>query len=436
MNGLAGHVPVRAVRSLGGVAPGRHRLAPARRGLALLAKRRLVQEANFGDLYQDLYDKVVTDSSSLPKVEALVLVESVKNVDQALKTLSLIARNMENKKDAGTDAWHIRKKYLTRIMEKALGFKGAGSVYGEILGDLNKFQIPTYYPSNTIALLSKEGASMELLQAIYEAVKRQRGEADRSTTAALHELNLVRMFRSQRAQSVTMTPAGEVAASASASPSAAAAPASPPTSAATVPASYSLAAASASPPLAAASASPPSAAVSASTPPAAALASTPPAAALGSPSAAAAHPAAAAPLAPASTASASAPAAAPASAPAPVGEPSLDPRAVDHVESSGVLRKQPIRSKPKATAAAPAPASAPEREPSLDPGAVDHAESSGVLRKQAVRSKPKATAAAPAPAPAPEQEPSLDPGAVDHEESSGVLRKQPKPKAKAKAVAA
>lgn len=171
-------------------------------------------------------------------LQTLVMVESVQKVEQAYKTLDLIAKHLENRAGQDVDdcessgrlgvmkalgkegrlfavrgfaslglglrlrhgrlcalAGHHRKKYYMRLCERAMRMERGSDVVFAIFGNLQRFQVSTYFAKEVIERLGELGVHPGLLFRIADLNKLQRGAADKGVRAAYTEL--VRMLEAR-----------------------------------------------------------------------------------------------------------------------------------------------------------------------------------------------------------------------------------------------
>lgn len=227
-------------------------------------------------MFDGAAERIVGTGSFLKREETLILVESVRTPEQALRTLDLIAKHLENRAagqggmveqgaggasaaEAGGSTggdWHHRKKYYLRLCVLSAKMQRPEPILA-LFGNQKRFQVATYFAEEVIRRLAPMGVPAPWLMRVAELTKIQRGPADKGVRMAYKTLVEELSARGQEADQVLLAKAkadlktlGKAAAAppapASAAPvTAAAAPAAPAASAAAPPSPESIAAVSA-----------------------------------------------------------------------------------------------------------------------------------------------------------------------------------------------
>ncbi|GAX83815.1 hypothetical protein CEUSTIGMA_g11240.t1 [Chlamydomonas eustigma] len=150
----------------------------------LNALKRVIEPAYFQDIFDGAADRIFNDSGFLKREETMLLVESVSSMEHVFKSLELIVRHLENR--AGTDIndWHHRKKYYMRLCELTAIKLGRPEAVLALFGNLQRFQISTYFGKEAILKLGPQGLNPAVLLRIAELCKMQRGPSDKGVRTA------------------------------------------------------------------------------------------------------------------------------------------------------------------------------------------------------------------------------------------------------------
>jgi hypothetical protein len=152
--------------------------------LKLNAVKRIIEPAYFQDIFDGAAERIFNESGFLKREETMLLMESVTSMEHAFKSLELIVRHLENR--AGTDIndWHHRKKYYMRLCELTAIKLGRPEATLALFGNLQRFQISSYFGKEVILRLGPQGINPAVLLRIAELCKMQRGPADKGVRAA------------------------------------------------------------------------------------------------------------------------------------------------------------------------------------------------------------------------------------------------------------
>jgi len=153
---------------------------------ALHAKKREIEGAFFQDVYDGVADRVLS-GGFLKRDETLLMVESIKSEEQAVKSLEVIAKHLENRTSGDYNDWPYRKKYYLRICQLLYAMNKTDAII-KIFTDSQRYQLSTYFASEVIRDLAGRGAPTPLLMRIAEITKLQRAPGDKGVKSAYAEI--------------------------------------------------------------------------------------------------------------------------------------------------------------------------------------------------------------------------------------------------------
>ncbi|GIL81385.1 hypothetical protein Vretimale_1065 [Volvox reticuliferus] len=168
----------------------RLRVCTSKRAIPCGALRREVEGVSFADVYLAMQERVATNGT-LPKRDGLVMVESIRNLEQAQRALGLIARHVASRREmAGALEldWPVRKKWLTRICEAALRLPNGKPLILDVFANADVFALSTYFAAETLEALAAQGAELALLTRLVELFRSKRPVGDKGVAAAYHRL--------------------------------------------------------------------------------------------------------------------------------------------------------------------------------------------------------------------------------------------------------
>ncbi|GIL68073.1 hypothetical protein Vafri_21387 [Volvox africanus] len=168
----------------------RLRVCTSKRAIPCGALRREIERVSFADVYLAMQERVATNGT-LPKMDGLVMVESIRNLEHAQRSLGLIARHVASKRElAGALEldWPVRKKWLSRICEMALRLPNGKPLILDVFANADTFALSTYFAAETLEQLAAQGAELALLTRLVELFRSKRPAGDKGVAAAYHRL--------------------------------------------------------------------------------------------------------------------------------------------------------------------------------------------------------------------------------------------------------
>ncbi|EFJ52543.1 hypothetical protein VOLCADRAFT_103033 [Volvox carteri f. nagariensis] len=162
-----------------------------------------MERVSFGDVYLAMQERVAT-RGTLPKADGRVMVESIRSLEQAQRSLALIARHVATKREmAGALEldWPVRKKWLARICEIALRMPNGKPLILEMFANADTFALSTYFAAETVDQLAAEGAEVALLTRLVELFRAKRPPGDKGVAAAYHRL--LRVVKERKDEAAT-----------------------------------------------------------------------------------------------------------------------------------------------------------------------------------------------------------------------------------------
>lgn len=126
----------------------------------------------------------------LPNSELIVLVYSIRSADQVGKVFQLLERQVATRENVVND-WHLRKQQYVAFCKVCVKLNTVEYIY-TLVGDLDTYQIPTYFAKDLIFELGgNKKVDPAVLRKIAELVQQQRGPEDKGVKGAFYELLVV-----------------------------------------------------------------------------------------------------------------------------------------------------------------------------------------------------------------------------------------------------
>ncbi|KAG2487426.1 hypothetical protein HYH03_013993 [Edaphochlamys debaryana] len=127
----------------------------------------------------------------MPKADGRILVESVRSLEHGQRTLQLIAQHVAMKRDlpgALEADWPARKKWLSRLCERALRIPSCKPLVLDVFANQEAFGLSTYFAAEMVETLAAAGAETPLLVRLVELFRARRPAGDKGSAAGYHRL--------------------------------------------------------------------------------------------------------------------------------------------------------------------------------------------------------------------------------------------------------